>query len=157
MTILATSTDAQDFRRLRNSKSHSQYIKVNTSWDAKQCVIDSLDIHSIVYQTMTSTNEVAHIEELEWIKYRKRGNRSLGVLLGTLGGGVIGLVIASNQPPPDTGWDFPEIRKINGFITGGIVGALCGGIIASIRKTIPINGSQKEYEMRKAELEMILR
>lgn len=96
-----------------------------------------------------------NIINIETIKIRKNNNVGKGFLFGTLTGfalgGLIGLI--SGDDPPEDWFAFTAGEKaILLGVPFGVIGAILGGEIGTIKLKIPINGSMNNYNRNKNKL-----
>jgi hypothetical protein len=90
-----------------------------------------------------------------FIKARREGNVTKGVLIGATAGILAGVIIGLVSEPDVSnsfGTFVPEIRALGGGILGVLPGILIGGMISSVRIKIPINGSINKFNKEKEQL-----
>ncbi len=90
-----------------------------------------------------------------FIKARREGNVTKGVLIGATAGILAGVIIGLVSEPDVSnsfGTFAPELRALGGGILGVLPGILIGGMISSIRIKIPINGSINKFSKEKEQL-----
>ena len=88
-----------------------------------------------------------------FIKARREGNVTKGVLIGATAGILAGVIIGLVSEPDVSNsfgtFDAPELRALGGGILGVLPGTLIGGMIGSIKIKIPINGSINNFNKKK--------
>ena len=110
------------------------------------------DINQFMYQDV-------YAQEIEIIKFRNKGNKKRGFLIGTglgvLTGIVIGFVEGDDPPPdPSQGYWFnfswgPSTTEEKATLYGlglGLLGLGIGGIVGSTKIKIPINGNVRWFK-----------
>jgi hypothetical protein len=96
-----------------------------------------------------------NIEEIKYLKFKRRGSFLTGFFVGGGIGAGIGFAKGTTEGcSPLTGFCSPTPPEENA-LTFGILGALAGGIIASIIDgsiKVTLNGNQNIYEQKKADM-----
>jgi len=97
------------------------------------------------------------ISPIKTIKIWNSNNIYLGMLLGGITGIIVGAIIGSNEVDSPDSWFGPgqsaENKAAGDMIGGALIGAGAGTLLGLIKVTIPINGSQTNYDMHKKSLE----
>jgi len=91
-----------------------------------------------------------------FIKARREGNVTKGVLIGAAGGILAGVIIGLVSEPDVSNSTFggfaPELRAFGGGTVGVLPGILIGGMISSVKFKIPINRSIDNFNKEKEQL-----
>ena len=84
------------------------------------------------------------IHDIQTLALRKKGNIGKGFVIGSIVGAIWGLFYSCKTYNPSLDWSKTEDKIFCGF-KYGIIGGAIGGIIASYKVVIPINGSKDNY------------
>lgn len=93
------------------------------------------------------------VEDIKYLEFRKKGSLGAGVIIGGFIGLGIGRIIGYASGDDD---NHGFTKRDKAFILGWLCilpGAVIGGIIGSVKVTIPIYGSQNNYKNQKARME----
>jgi len=108
---------------------------------------------SLDHSTIPPSSVELDIASVKTIKFRRKNKigRSIlhGAMVGFAVGGISGLM--SYDPDAWNIWTPAEQGLVIGTIFG-VAGGLVGAMIGPIKIVIPINGSQKSYEIKKKKL-----
>lgn len=113
-----------------------------------------------------STVEIP-IDHIEVFKFRKNGNKTLGLLAGAAAGLVAGIILEPKKEvvcheinfwsgifgTPPTVSCFETKKDFSPYV---LVGGLVGMTIGSLKKTFVINGEQASYDQQREKLEKYL-
>jgi len=109
---------------------------------------------SLDHSTIPPSSVELDIASVKTIKFRRKNKigRSIlhGAMVGFAVGGITGLI---NYDP--NSWNPYGSAAEGGLVFGavfGMAGGLVGGIVGPIKIVIPINGSQKTYEIKRNKL-----
>ena len=103
---------------------------------------------------LTRNNQSINIQNIETIKFRRKGRIGRGILVGALTGFTIGGILGLSSEDDRRG--IVSFTKEQKALMGGVVlsvpGAIIGAIIGSLKVKIPINGNRTTFKNRKKDL-----
>lgn len=115
------------------------------------------------FSTSLSENYVLSPEQVQSMKFKRKGRVGKGALIGLGAGAIFGTVFgfASGDDNPDQDWIFAmtaEEKAAGGAIVYGVLGAVAGTLIGTLtKKTFLIEGKKEKFHSnynRLAELAM---
>jgi len=150
-------------KKTQAKKSHEIWITtLNNSRNFRGCLREVGDSMIILSKYPKANTVSINYQNIQTIKFRKKGNVGRNILYGALTGFAIGGGIglsAGDDDCIDNPGSFDifcrtaEEKAIGTGILLAIPGALIGGIIGSMKIKIPINGNHKTFRRKKGELQ----
>jgi len=140
--LSSESIFGQNADQLKKSKNYITWVSPNDNSSKIKGFLTEIGDSLIVISDLSNhESHSIYIHTVEKIKFRKKGRVGRGVLIGALSGAALGSIIAF-----DEGDDWFFSAETKALLYGAplsITGALIGGLIGSIKITIPINGNAK--------------
>ena len=171
-TLLAIFILFTGFAQKQDSSSRARKVRiykstvVETNGKLVEGYLSRVTTDSIYIQpfsTSLSQNYVLSPDQVQSMKFKRKGRVGRGALIGLGSGAIFGTVLgfASGDDNPDEYWIFAmtaEEKAAGGAIVYGVLGAAAGTLIGALtKKTFIIEGKREKFQSnynRLAELAM---
>lgn len=119
------------------------------------------EVGDMLVVTPIKKNQTDHrikLDQVNYLKFRKKGKIGKGLLIGGISGLGIGALVGLATHKSSSSSDSfsinlgPEFSVLGGGIVGAISGLIIGRIVGGKKITIPIQGSKKSIQAQKEEL-----